>query len=262
MHQKQQAGSIESRGTLLQPKRRSSMEKQVDLNSFDFLGELGSGSYGNVYLAKKKTTGKDYAIKRLSKAQLVSMKKEYQVLREQQALIKCDHPNIIKLHWSFADKKYLYMALDVASNGELFKLAKKAQGACLPYEACRFYMAEVVNALEHLAENRIVHRDLKPSNILLDEHMHVKLIDFGTALDLDRVQPPKPVALGGIDGESDNPNEGLFSSHKSTFVGTVDYMAPEIIAEEEATPAADLFSLGVMIYILLTGYKSMFYAQN
>lgn len=89
------------------------------------------------------------------------------------------------------------MALDVASNGELFKLAKKAPGAHLPYDAAKFYMAEVVNALEHLSEKRIVHRDLKPSNILLDEHMHLKIIDFGTALDLDNLEPMKPVALGG-----------------------------------------------------------------
>lgn len=81
------------------------------------------------------------------------------------------------------------MALDVASNGELFKLAKKAPGGHLPYEAVKFYMAEVVNALEHLCERSIVHRDLKPSNILLDEHMHLKLIDFGTALDLDNLEP-------------------------------------------------------------------------
>ena len=89
------------------------------------------------------------------------------------------------------------MVLDVASNGELFKLAKKAPGACLPYEAGRFYMAEVVNALEHLSEKRIVHRDLKPSNILLDEHMHIKLIDFGTALDLDNLEPPRAIVLEG-----------------------------------------------------------------
>jgi len=65
---------------------------------------------------------------------------------------------------------------------------KKAPGECLTYEAARFYLAETVNALEHLAEKRIVHRDLKPSNILLDENMHVKLIDFGTALDLDELK--------------------------------------------------------------------------
>ena len=80
------------------------------------------------------------------------------------------------------------MVLDIASNGELHQLTKKAPGDCLTIEATQFYMAEVVNALDHLAEKRIVHRDLKPSNILLDENMHVKLIDFGTVLDMDNLQ--------------------------------------------------------------------------
>ena len=137
---------------------------------------IGQGAYGSVYMAKKKSTGKLYAIKRLCKRKLGQEGKQYQVFRERQALILLDHPNIAKMYWTFdvclllintlQDKKYLYFVLDLADNGELYNLIRRERK--LQLDLVKFYTAEIVTVLEYLRSKGVAHRDLKPSNILLD----------------------------------------------------------------------------------------------
>ena len=153
-------------------------KSKVDIESFEFLGLIGQGAYGNVYMAKKKSTGKLYAIKRLCKRKLQQEGKQYQVFRERQALILLDHPNVIKMYWTFdvitfflnkyqkQDKKYLYFVLDLADNGELYNLIRRERK--LQLDLVKFYTAEVVTILEYLRSKGVAHRDLKPSNLLLD----------------------------------------------------------------------------------------------
>ncbi|GMF65044.1 unnamed protein product [Phytophthora lilii] len=152
---------------------------------------------------------------------------------EKDVLNRLRHPNIIRLYQTFQDDNNLYFLLELLDGGELLShLLHEGRQLGLDEDLARFYLADVVNAVEYMHANQVLHRDLKPENIVVckDTGGHLKLIDFGTAKNL-------------TDSALNGPN----------FVGTPEYMPPETIDNKEPTYASDMWAFGCIVYQLLTG---------
>ncbi|KAM4698195.1 LOW QUALITY PROTEIN: 3-phosphoinositide-dependent protein kinase 1 [Rhinophrynus dorsalis] len=190
---------------------------------------LGEGSFSTVVLAKELSTGREYAIKILQKRHIMKENKvPYD--SERDVMSRLDHPFFVKLYFTFQDVEKLYFGLSYAKNGELLKYIRKIGSFD---ETCtRFYTAEIVCALEYLHEKGIIHRDLKPENILLSEDMHIQITDFGTAKVLS----------------SDSKQ-----ARANSFVGTAQYVSPELLTEKSACKSSDLWALGCIVYQLVAG---------
>eukprot|EP00826_Nyctotherus_ovalis_P058141 TRINITY_DN7974_c0_g3_i4.p1 TRINITY_DN7974_c0_g3~~TRINITY_DN7974_c0_g3_i4.p1 ORF type:complete len:389 (+),score=116.70 TRINITY_DN7974_c0_g3_i4:425-1591(+) len=177
-----------------------------------------------------KNNGNLYAVKVIHKLHMEKEKKEYQVNAERAVLVATNSFNIVKLYYTFRDSERLYFALEYVPNGELHELLKVAKRLSFPL--AQFYAAEMVNMLEYLHSKGIVHQDLKPENILLSEDWHLKLADFGTAKFLA------------------NEEESLTDED---FVGTAEYVSPEVLMNKRSTPASDLWALGCIVYEFFVG---------
>jgi len=182
-----------------------------------------------------KIKGQRYAIKAVKTVLMAKEDKVHQLKRERQILNSIDHPNIIKLHFTCASKDKLYFGLEYAPNGDLAKLLKVI--GTLPFDLARYYTTEIVNGLEYLKSKGIAHRDIKPENILLDENFDLKITDFGTAKSMN--MPPDECYRQ--------------EDYGTTFVGSPEYVSPEVLSSEESGPASDLWALGCIIYKFFTG---------
>lgn len=203
--------------------------KKKKVEDFEFGDVLGEGAFGAVVLGTDKETGKQYAVKMLDKKHIEKQGKIQYVHTERDILAKCKHPNIIKLFSTFQDKTNLYYVLELAPNGELLSYIRKHKTlslSCVP-----FYSAELVLAVEYLHSQGIVHRDLKPENLLLDENMHLKLTDFGTA------------KMIGTEKRA----------RSESFVGTAEYISPELLEQKVASRESDIWAIGCIIYQMICG---------
>jgi len=199
------------------------------VEDFTFGKVLGEGAYGAVVLGKENETGREFAIKMLEKKHLIKENKVKYATTERDILTKCgNHPNIVKLFYTFKDENHLYYVMELCPNGELLAKLNKVR---FDEASAAFYAAEIVNALEYLHTNGIIHRDLKPENILLDEGMHVKVTDFGTAK---------------VVGSERN-------ARSNSFVGTAEYVSPELLNDKVTYKSSDLWALGCIIYQMIAG---------
>ncbi|CAH1999885.1 unnamed protein product [Acanthoscelides obtectus] len=207
---------------------------------------LGEGSFSTVYLAKDIHTNKEYAIKVLEKAHIIREKKSEYVMREKEVLriLGSSCPYFVRLYWTFQDSEHLYFVLTYAKNGELLKQIDKC--GCFTIECARYYAAEMVLALEYLHGKGIVHRDLKPENVLFDENWHILITDFGSAkiLKTDNTENQKC--------DNDALDKGD-KRRRTSFVGTAQFVSPEMLSESSSSPASDLWALGCIIYQMVSG---------
>ncbi|KAH8677727.1 kinase-like domain-containing protein [Xylariales sp. PMI_506] len=238
-----------------------SMRKEVDSNGktvmksvkkgvrdFSFGRILGEGSYSTVYLATDRQTLKEYAVKVLEKRHIIKEKKIKYVNIEKDTLNRLtEHPGIVRLYYTFQDETSLYYVLDLCTGGELLGVLKKT--GTFDEECTRFFGAQILDAIEYMHSRGVIHRDLKPENVLLDDQLHVKITDFGTARLLSdprmqrSQQPPDPT---GRDPAQDE-------SRAESFVGTAEYVSPELLKDRNACKASDLWAFGCMIYQMLAG---------
>ncbi|KAL9060168.1 MAG: hypothetical protein Q9162_000782 [Coniocarpon cinnabarinum] len=220
--------------------RADSPHRKMTASDFTPLKCLGKGTYGTVLLVKQNSTGRLFAQKQLKKATLTVRKKLIEQTRSERQILESvnRHPFVVKLFYAFQDHAKLYLILEYAQGGELFTHLKMER--MFSEEVAAFYMAEMILALDHLHRNLgVVYRDLKPENCLLDAEGHLLLTDFGLS---------KVAVTEKPDGS------GSESSHcNSMQVGTVDYMAPEVIKGIPYDMAVDWWSLGALGYDLLTG---------
>lgn len=208
----------------------SSPSRKMTTDDFEPLRCLGKGSYGTVILVKQRTTGKLYAQKQFKKASLVVHKKLIEQTKTERQILESvnRHPFVVKLYYAFQDREKLYLILEYGQGGELFTHLAEERMFSEPTAA--FYLAEMVLALSHLHEELgVVYRDLKPENILLDSEGHLLLTDFG----LSKVATDDAAC--------------------NSMLGTVEYMAPEVIKGEKYGKAVDWWSLGALAYDLMTG---------
>ncbi|KAJ8523495.1 hypothetical protein ONZ45_g123 [Pleurotus djamor] len=150
----------------------------TSIKDFDIIKPISKGAFGSVFLAKKKATGDYYAIKVLKKADMIAKNQITNVKAERMILMKqAESPFVAKLYFTFQSKDNLYLVMEYLNGGDCAALIKSL--GSLPEEWTRNYVAEVVLGLEYLHQRGIVHRDLKPDNLLIDQHGHLKLTDFG-----------------------------------------------------------------------------------
>lgn len=201
----------------------------MNLDDFELVKVIGKGSFGKVTLVRKKSDSKLYAMKVLSKSDIVKRKQVEHTRTERKVLGSINHPFIVRLHYAFQTEEKLYFVLDYAAGGELFfhlSRVKKFSEA-----ATRFYCAELTLALDELHAHSVVYRDLKPENILLDGEGHVKLVDFGLAK-----EGVSDAAMGA-----------------SSLCGTPEYLSPEVLDRQGHGTAVDWWNLGMVTYEMLTG---------
>ncbi|RNA28243.1 hypothetical protein BpHYR1_003956 [Brachionus plicatilis] len=182
-------------------------------------------------------------IKECDKHQIIKEKKVKYIHLEKRILSEYlkEHPFFVKLFFTFQDDDSLYFGLSYCSNGDLLQHIQK--NGHLTLEKSQFFTAEIVDALEFMHGKKIIHRDLKPENILLDEHFHIKITDFGSARIIDDPLEQKQLQEG---------NTSLVR-RKNSFVGTAQFVSPEILNGKEPHIGTDLWSLGCIIYQLLSG---------
>ncbi|KAG7520894.1 serine serine/threonine-protein kinase Sgk2 [Solea senegalensis] len=196
-------------------------------NDFDFLAVIGKGTFGKVLLAKHKADNKFYAVKVLQKKVILKKKEQKNIMAERNVLLKSlKHPFLVRLHYSFQTSEKLYFVLDYVNGGELFFHLQKER--CFSEPRARFYTAEVASAIGYLHSLNIVYRDLKPENILLDSQGHVVLTDFGLCKE-------------GVEPEGTT----------STFCGTPEYLAPEVLRKEPYDRTVDWWCLGAVLYEMI-----------
>ncbi|CAI5695944.1 unnamed protein product [Oreochromis niloticus] len=208
--------------------------ERVGIENFELLKVLGTGAYGKVFLVRKVSghdAGKLYAMKVLKKATIVQKAKTAEHTRTERQVLEHirQSPFLVTLHYAFQTETKLHLILDYVNGGELF--THLVQRVRFKEQEVALYSGEIVLALEHLHELGIVYRDLKLENILLDSNGHIVLTDFGLSKEFDQA-------------------ERAFS-----ICGTIEYMAPEIVEGGESghDKAVDWWSLGVLMYELLTG---------
>lgn len=207
---------------------KPSKNKPLSIDDFDLLKVIGKGSFGKVMQVKKKDTQKVYALKAIRKSYIVSKSEVTHTLAERTVLARVDCPFIVPLKFSFQSPEKLYLVLAFINGGELFYHLQKEGRFDL--SRARFYTAELLCALETLHNLDVIYRDLKPENILLDYQGHIALCDFGLC------------KLNMKDKDKTD-----------TFCGTPEYLAPELLLGQGYSKVVDWWTLGVLLYEMLTG---------
>nr|AML78835.1 putative LOV domain-containing protein [Cysticapnos vesicaria] len=232
--------------------------EQIGLKHFRPVKALGSGDTGSVHLVELNGTGQFFAMKAMDKGIMLNRNKVHRACAEREILDLLDHPFLPALYASFQTKTHICLITDYCPGGELFLLLDRQPLKVLKEEAVRFYAAEVVVALEYLHCQGIIYRDLKPENVLLQSNGHVALTDF----DLSCLTSCKPQLLLPANNDKKKNQKGqappIFMAEpmraSNSFVGTEEYIAPEIITGAGHTSAVDWWALGILLYEMLYGY--------
>ncbi|TGO46237.1 hypothetical protein BCON_0336g00030 [Botryotinia convoluta] len=202
--------------------------KQFHLGMFEIGRPLGKGKFGRVYLARERSTGFVCALKVLHKNEIQKGKVEKQVRREIEIQSNLRHPNILQLYGHFHDSKRVFLILEFAGKGELYKHLRRETK--FPEWKAAHYIAQMAAALKYLHKKHVMHRDIKPENILVGIHGELKIADFGWS-----VHAP--------------------NGRRNTMCGTLDYLPPEMLQSNSNyyNEKVDLWSLGVLMYEFLVG---------
>ena len=207
--------------------------EHISPSNFICLAQLGKGSFGEVYLVQKIDSSEKYAMKVLRKERIMSQNLLKYALAERNVLSLSNHPFIVKLDYAFQTATKLYFVMEYCPNGDLAKHLLFEKRFKEP--RAKFYICEVILALENLHKRDVIFRDLKPDNVILDEEGHCKLTDFGLSKE-------------GV-------NENAYAK---SFCGSVAYLAPEMLKKQGHGKAVDWYLLGVLFYEMLVGMTPYF----
>ena len=211
------------------------LEREVTITDFDILKELGSGSFGNVYLVRHKVTKAEYAIKAIDKRNKTNQEEKPYFRREVEVMYKIHHPNVVKLFGHFEDNYYCYFIMEYISKGNVYNLLPTDKKKRLSTKVCSFIIRDVISAVYflHNMKPKIIHRDIKPENVLLGDGLVAKLTDFGWS------------------------NYMQEDEKRTTVCGTPIYLAPEIMEEKPHDEAVDLWCIGVLLFELVTANNDL-----
>ncbi len=226
-----QLNKVKKRLLILSPPVEAGLEREACKTDFEALEDknIGKGGFGCVWKVRHKETKKVYAIKVINKESIIKQNLVEQTNREIQIMYKLDHPYIIKLANHFEDDEDFCLIMQYASKGQLYSQIKRLKR--LDQKQAAQYMREIISAVKylHTRDPPIIHRDIKPENVLLDSEGICKLADFGWS----------------------NFEEG--NKQRETYCGTPEYLAPEMINKSGHDENIDIWSLGVMLFEMLTG---------
>ncbi|KAA8496839.1 Serine/threonine-protein kinase nrc-2 [Porphyridium purpureum] len=240
---------------------------------FEKLKLLGQGAVGKVYLVYLKEHNKLYAMKVLTKEEMIKKRRVKHVMTEREILATVNHPFIISMYASFQTSTRLCIIMEYAQGGEFFRILQTLPKKRLPEAATMFYAAEVILALEYLHHLGFIYRDLKPENILMRKSGHIALTDFDLSLQGEAMAPLCVVRPNRL---IDRVKAGSFSLKRAgsgsklstmdivdqeprmlvqsrSFVGTEEYLAPEVVKHQVQSSAVDWWTLGILIYEMMTG---------
>ncbi|CUM67773.1 uncharacterized protein PRCAT00005478001 [Priceomyces carsonii] len=236
------------------------LDAQVDETCFDKMRLLGKGDVGKVYLVKEKISNKLYAMKVLNKKEMIERNKIKRALAEQEILATSNHPFIVTLYHSFQSNDYLFLCMEYCMGGEFFRALQTRETRSISETDAKFYAAEVTAALEYLHMMGFIYRDLKPENILLHQSGHIMLSDFDLSKQSESNKNPEiffnrsthGLAAGG-NGPTLDTKVCIDGFRTNSFVGTEEYIAPEVIRGKGHTSAVDWWTLGIFIFEMLYG---------
>ena len=200
----------------------------VNRNHFEFLHIIGRGGFGKVWKVKLKKTNEYFALKEMSKTKIIDRRSEISIMSERTLLSKLNNPFIVNMYFAFQDYLNLYLVMDLLSGGDLrYHLGKKKK---FTEKETKFFISNIILALDYIHSKNIIHRDIKPENLVLELSGYLRITDFGVA----KIN------------EKDNSKETS---------GTPGYMAPEVMLVQNHSFPSDFFALGVIGYEFMLGYR-------
>ena len=216
------------------PDAKNNNNNKIAKNNFKFLCVIGKGGFGRVWKIQSKKTQKVFALKEMSKLKIIDKKSEKSINTEREFLSRLNHPFIVNMHYAFQDKENLYLVMDMLSGGDLRYHVSRYRK--FSEEQTRFFIANMVYALQYIHSHNVIHRDIKPENLVLDEKGYVRITDFGIA------------------------KENLPDNSSETS-GTPGYMAPEVMKAKNHSFPVDFFAIGVIGYEFMLGRRP-YYGKN